>query len=761
MDAASLIARITANVDALQTGMQQADNIVKQGAVTLNETAKTAGMGMGNAMGAGLSDSAVTSVGQAITALSPALGSIVTAASGVAIGLAVATAAVEAFKQAWDLAERGAGASELAGKFVEITGSLSASEQMMQKLRQATKGTITDMDLMVLANRSINMGVTKNADEMARLAAYFKDLGEASGMGASEAVSMGMQALGALQVRGFKALGLSLDDTKIYDAYAEKLGTVASKLDDVQKKAALTQDLLSRAPQGLVDAIGSSADKAEAMHVSFKNFAVDVGQSLEGILKIGNTVTWIVDEIDKSLKGNVASEALLAQARKDIGAELSKGAMGMFPGANPVENAAGETQYLISSGQQAAMTYDKMAIAIEKYRLGTLGANASALDQVKAVEMGTLSLEDLNTTLDIYMGRQKESAYATQLTAAGLEIATDGTLRLAGGLRSLPALVEIAIVMKEVGPGLEAALGKGITNPYLSNNLLIGGNGLMTGGMGGQNATLTAQWNNEDIAIQKKAADLALSEQKRADSEAASAAKSAASEALSAAKQAASEMRSLVESVFQPTEVSYQDIAAAKAGTYADKWDEYGRRMKSIAADQKSVWRDMVPKEILAQGQDAIKAWADQQQKAFYSGQRPGEINKDAFVQSARDMVASQQAREAMIKQGAGWLAEAGIGTVQAADLLGLNTPGAQIGSDAAKSFAQGASGSDIGLSVTAAFGESIKASAETWESYGAVAIAYFITGGKKGITPDIGAAFAAQLWPYLQTIIARETPLP
>jgi len=227
-------------------------------------------------------------------------------------------------------------------------------------------------------------------------------------------------------------------------------------------------------------------------------------------------------------------------------------------------------------------------------------------------------------------------------------------------------------------------------------------------------------------------------------------------------RQQASEMRSLIEDILQPTEVSAMDMAATKAGTYVDKWDEYGRKMRAIANDQSSVWRDMVPQDILAQGEDAIRDWAEQQQKLFYAGQMTGEINWDDFINRARDEVANKQARESLIQLAGQKLAEAGIGAgVTAADLLGLNSPGANIGADIAKSFGEGAVAGDVAGQVTKAFGESITASAETWMSYGKVAIEHFIIGADSGISPNTGAQFAERIWPYLRDIIGREEPLP
>lgn len=701
-DAAELIARIRANVDELQTGMQQADAIVKQGAATLNETAKTTGTGMGSNLSTAFADSSKQIIG-AINSISPALGSIVTAVGPVGIAIAVVTADVEAFKTAWDLAEIGAQTAEIASHFTTLTGGISASEEMMQKLRQATKGTVEDAQLMIIANKAINEGITTNADTMSQLAAVFKYYGEAGGVFGSQAITQGMQALGVLQTRGLKSIGISLDDTKIYDAYAEKLGIVASKLDDVQKRAALTEAILALAPTGLADSAASAADKAEAMHVAIKNLNISIGESIKGMLSLGGVVTDVANAASESLNRKLTSQEII-QPYMDYRETLS-----VLSPAN---------WKLIADMDMVRKSFEQGKISVEEYEL-ILHSLAPSVESA-----------------DYEMRILEQSDY---LAASSLGVFAFNAMDAENKARSLAGA--IAFVSEQTAYYNRMSSTYNAPGGYPSGSTIPADIQL---GTGGAPVGMTSSWGTPTKVATGG-----------------SSGSGGGGNALADAQRQASDMRSLIESILTPTDVTSQDMAATKAGTYADKWDEYARKMRAIANDQKSVWRDMVPKDILAQGEDAIKGWAAQQEKMFYSGQMPDKLDKNALIQSAKDMVAQQQARETMIQTVGGWLSEAGIGTVQAADLLGLNTPGAQIGTDAAKSFAQGTTDTDVGLSVTTAFGDSIKASAKTWESYGAVAIGYFIGGGKAGITPDIGATFAALLWPYFKAIIDRENPLP
>lgn len=722
MDAAELIARIKADNSGLVSGLQQADGIVRQGAATLNRTAQTAGTGMGRSIGGGLDAGLRSALGRTVSTINPQLGAIVGAASAAAAGIAVVAAAAVAAKGVWDLAVEGAQAAELRDAYIGIAGGVSASAEMMEKLKRATQGTVRETDLMVIANRALQMGVTTTADEAARLAAIFTRLGEASGMGAQESVLAGMNALGSLQTRGLKTLGLSIDDTKVWDAYAAKIGTTASALDDVQKRAALVQEVLSMAPTGLDDATASAADKVDAMKVAAQDFKTHIGESLVEVLGLADAARAVIEELDKPVKRGLQAERLLQEY-----ADAYERAVSQMKPLEVFTNAAGEQQAMRGVQQQAAMLSQQMKQLADQVRVGRM-----------SYEEAEVAIRNLLGPMALIKGSAIDGALGVaQMKQALSEEAAAAEAAAAKTAAAEAQFSRFAFEMNNWGWANIAAAGGYVTS----------GPNEWAMGMGGTNlrATATKKWSySPPKSLSTGGGGFGSASSWESDMRA-----------------QASEMRSLVESILQPTSVTAADMAASRAGTYVDAWDEYARKMRAIAADQGSVWRQMVPVDIINQGEDAIRGWAEQQEKLFYTGQMPDQINWDDFVNRAREEIASQQAREALIATAASKLAEAGIGGVNAANLLGLGSPGAQIGTDAASAFATGAAQTDVGGQVTKAFGESITAQAETWQGYGKIAISYFITGGESAITPDTGRLFAERLWPYFADVIRREEAAP
>ena len=61
-------------------------------------------------------------------------------------------------------------------------------------------------------------------------------------------------------------------------------------------------------------------------------------------------------------------------------------------------------------------------------------------------------------------------------------------------------------------------------------------------------------------------------------------------------------------------------MAETRLGRYGDKWDEYLRRLRSAATDANSQWKHLIPTDVLAQGEDAIKLYVREQERLMNAG---------------------------------------------------------------------------------------------------------------------------------------------
>jgi hypothetical protein len=110
-------------------------------------------------------------------------------------------------------------------------------------------------------------------------------------------------------------------------------------------------------------------------------------------------------------------------------------------------------------------------------------------------------------------------------------------------------------------------------------------------------------------------------------------------------------LKTSISDALNPTDVTQSDVLDTAMGKYADKWDEWARKMRDVAnRGAISAWAGWanIPDEVKAGGEKAVKEWADDQVQAFYSGLRPEAVDWDAFVQGYQAQLEAAAGRAKM-----------------------------------------------------------------------------------------------------------------
>jgi len=247
--AAQLTARTRADNTGLTRGMQEADRIMQQGAREMQRTASTAGAGIGESMGRGL-------------------------ASALGVSLSIA-GVIGLAKGAIELGQYGAQVDRLRTSFEGLAGA--DATPMLQRLRQASQGTVDDMNLMLSANKAMMLGVTQNADEMARLVEVAAVRGRAMGLSTQQAFNDIVTGIGRMSPLILDNLGILTGGQRGMEDYAKSIGKTAEALTDLEKRQYLVNKVLADARTPTEDA----ASGFEALDAQAKNlkasWAVGVG----------------------------------------------------------------------------------------------------------------------------------------------------------------------------------------------------------------------------------------------------------------------------------------------------------------------------------------------------------------------------------------------------------------------------------------------------------------------------------------------------
>jgi AraC-like DNA-binding protein len=203
----------------------------------------------------------------------------------------LASVAADAFRAVatglLEIGERGSAVDDVASTFETLTArTKDTAAAMLGELREGVAGTISDMDLMTMANGALGAGLVKSADDMGTLASGARALGE-SGLGTTKQVfETLMSAISSGRTTQLKQLGLFVDAKVATEEYAKAQGKTVAQLTDAERAQALsaaTLEALKARQQELGPITADFGDLVERVKVGFQNFtdqiAVGVARS--------------------------------------------------------------------------------------------------------------------------------------------------------------------------------------------------------------------------------------------------------------------------------------------------------------------------------------------------------------------------------------------------------------------------------------------------------------------------------------------------
>lgn len=208
------------------------------------------------------------------------------------IGIAAAsvTGAIYAAKRAWDFTKEGAELEYVRGKFENLSASIgTTSDALLFDLRNATKGLVTDSDLVASATDYMSLGLAKTRDQVVRLS----KVSGALGMDMNQLVL----TLTNKTTMRFDALGVSVDG---FDERLQRL-----KDSGMDANAAFTEAFLQQAEKQ-IDLVGEKADttagKLDKLTTSWGNL-MDAAKlaAAEGAGPVAETFTDVLDVVTEKI----------------------------------------------------------------------------------------------------------------------------------------------------------------------------------------------------------------------------------------------------------------------------------------------------------------------------------------------------------------------------------------------------------------------------------------------------------------------------
>ncbi len=308
-----------------------------------------------------------------------------TVALGAAIGSALGGLALQAVNrlgsELGEFARQGLQLQAVQGSFEKLAaGTKSSSAEMLSSMQKASRGMVSEFDLMKAGNKAMLLGLPVTAESMGTLAKAATTLGRAMGLDATKAIDDLTTALGRSSPMILDNLGLSVKVGEANEIYAAKLGKTAEQLTDAEKKTAFYEEAMR---------------KAEIKTKELGDQTKTLGERLQTAwVSVGNVVTGVVSDYNIGLGVALSGTAKFAQFL-DLAMKTSLGsAVHMFA---EMERGKSVVDKLTESEKLAAAALFKKGETVQqvaKYLAVGEAAVQSYSDSLKKGKKETVEITD-------------------------------------------------------------------------------------------------------------------------------------------------------------------------------------------------------------------------------------------------------------------------------------------------------------------------------------------------------------------------------
>ena len=232
------------------------------------------------------------------------LGGIGNALGNFGKGVAITTGAlftggVAAGKWAFDMASAAAPVEMARNTFDSLAASIGEdSESMLNDIREATSGMVSDQNLMAASNKFTAMGIADTSDEVAKLTGMATNLSLAMGMDATQGAADFAAMLANQSIPRLDNFGISSGNVR---ARIEELMTADKNLTTEQAFLQAVMEEGDKTMQKVGDQSGSTAGQMATFQTSIANLQASIGTALLPILSsLATTLTPIITAIGPS-----------------------------------------------------------------------------------------------------------------------------------------------------------------------------------------------------------------------------------------------------------------------------------------------------------------------------------------------------------------------------------------------------------------------------------------------------------------------------
>ena len=309
--------------------------------------------------------------------------------------------------------------------FNTLSGGAANASSAINKLKDATDGTVSNFDLLQQANNAMILGVTNNADVMADMFDMAQRLGDALGKDVGHSIESLVTGMGRQSRLMLDNIGIIVKSNDAYKKYAQEVGKTADTLTDYEKKQAFMAATLDAARQkvkNLPPEVENANKTFQRLNASMSNLQNEIGTAFTPLIQsIAKSMIDIADSFDaERIKAFAAAMtgvlivAMIAYRKVLIDVIKKQTMLGWGALATAAGILASELIVLTGIFEDQESSLDGVAGSTQTYiknlgdmKLGELHAQLSLVNSsVGEVDSSTSNLSESNidlnkTTMDL------------------------------------------------------------------------------------------------------------------------------------------------------------------------------------------------------------------------------------------------------------------------------------------------------------------------------------------------------------------------
>lgn len=606
-----------------------------------------------------------------------------------------------------ELVTIGAQAERTEASFRRVAQSYGANaDAMLSAMKRASGGQISNDDLMMAANKAMMLGVTTNAEQMAGLLQVAMARGQAMGRTASDAFNDIVIGIGRMSPLILDNLGIMTGGEAAFKSYAASIGKTAEQLTDFERRQMLINKVLADAGPVTAD----SQAKIASLGVAWANLKAEMGKDV-----VAHVTMLGIPEALNSMAEMMAARRRVTEAFAEAGATEAQQAVG-FTGLNGqtsmpfIQDA--ELRRQREAIESLFVAYQAGRIDLEMFNTELASDLAILASHQAAAEADAAAMGIMRAGFD---GVGQSAAEA----AASMSVVTRHANELAGAaLRTIGPLTQAAaalsawdLVVGALVPNLDSVSESTTRAIERIKRIGIGGVDVLgaSGAIEKIHAYQDALQRLRDQAIANKWTDLELETQQQVlynqFGDQISGLRKVAN-ATSTYNAELSALLSTTEKFINASVASTKGLVNFGDQGLVNGFDpngpaqDFGRMWDVAVNGFNSQWLDelratgLIPDDVIAAGEAALKAFAEGKAQAFQSGADLGMLDTDKIVAQVKAELDAQKELERIKAEVVSKLHEGGVtgakATAAVDKVLGTGTGTDAGGNTAGKGFQDG-----------------------------------------------------------------------